>query len=280
MTVLVTGATGKVGSQVLAELGRRDVKAQAASRRSDPPFDWQNPQGWERALAAVDKVFLVLPGGDDGHRSVRGLGESALAFLQVLEHSNVERVVLMTALGMEYAPETIDQRRLELALQASSVDWTIVRPNWFHQNVTEGPLRDIAAAGTGTLRLPVADAAVSFVDTRDIAAVVTEALVAEGHVGKEYALTGPEALTFHELATLTAGTGIGVESYEPVSPSEFERFTLELGWDREYVETLLGLFSTIADGYAAPTTTDAAEVLGGPVRSFADFVASNAAPPQ
>ncbi|MFD4443907.1 NAD(P)H-binding protein [Nocardia sp. NPDC058519] len=277
MTVLVTGATGKVGSRVLAELGRRDVKARAAGRRSDPPFDWQNPHGWEQALAGVEKMFLVLPGGDDGHRSVRGLGDGAVTFLDVLERSNIERVVLMTALGMEHAPETVDQRRLELRLQSSSIDWTIVRPNWFHQNVTEGPLRDIAAAGAGTLRLPVAEAAVSFVDTRDIAAVVTESLLAEGHVGNEYALTGPESLTFRELAALTAGTGIGVERYEPVSPSEFERFTLELGWDAEYVETLLGLFSTIADGYAAPTTTDVADILGRPARTFADFAAVGAA---
>ncbi|MEV0342572.1 hypothetical protein AB0H49_26445 [Nocardia sp. NPDC050713] len=82
---------------------------------------------------------------------------------------------------MEYAPDDVDQRRLALRLQSSTLDWAIVCPNWFHQNVTEGPLRDIALAGAGTLRLPVAEAAVSFVDTRDIAAVVTEALVGERH---------------------------------------------------------------------------------------------------
>ncbi|WP_179276074.1 NAD(P)H-binding protein [Rhodococcus sp. 06-235-1A] len=271
MTVLVTGATGKVGSQVLAELGRRDVEARAASRSSCPPFDWQNPHGWEEALLGIDKVFIVLPGGDDGHRSVRGLGDGAVRFLDVLERSSVKRVVLMTALGMEHAPETVDQRRLELRVQASSLDWTIVRPNWFHQNVTEGPLQDIAAAGAGTLRLPVAQAAVSFVDTRDIAAVVTEALIVDGHAGNEYALTGPDSLTFHELAALTAGTGIGVESYEAVSDSEFKRFALELSWDAEYIDTLLGLFSTIANGYAASTTTDVADVLGRSARTFADF---------
>lgn len=276
MTVLVTGATGKVGSQVLAELGHRAVGARAAGRSSSPPFDWQNPHGWEQALVGVDKVFLVLPGGDDGHRSVRGLGDGAITFLDVLERSNVERVVVMTALGMEYAAETVDQRRLELRVQESSIDWTIVRPNWFHQNITEGPLRDIAAAAAGTLRIPVAEAAVSFIDTRDIAAVVAEALLAEGHVGKEYALTGPDSLTFRELTALTAGTGIGVESYEAVTISEFERFALGLGWDTEYIDTLLGLFSTIADGHAAPTTTDVADVLGRSASTFADFVVSTA----
>ncbi|MET8778951.1 hypothetical protein ABZV58_28435 [Nocardia sp. NPDC004654] len=60
---------------------------------------------------------------------------------------------------MEYAPEDVDQRRLALRQQSSALDWTIVRPNWFHQNVTEGPLRDIALAGAGTLRLPVAGGA-------------------------------------------------------------------------------------------------------------------------
>lgn len=80
---------------------------------------------------------------------------------------------------MEYAPEDVDQRRLVLRLQSSTLDWTIVRPNWFHQNVRGrsaiSPSRARERCGS---RSP---AALSFVDTRDIAAVVTEALVAERH---------------------------------------------------------------------------------------------------
>ena len=76
--------------------------------------------------------------------------------------------VLMTALGMEYAPADVEQRAVELHLQRSDLAWTILRPNWFFQNLTDGPLRALADAHDGLLRLPTSDAAVSFIDTRDI----------------------------------------------------------------------------------------------------------------
>lgn len=66
-------------------------------------------------------------------------------------------------------------------MQTTGMQWTIVRPNWFHQNIIEGPLRDLAKAEGGTLRLPTGDAAVSFVDARDIAAVIAVALVGDHH---------------------------------------------------------------------------------------------------
>lgn len=271
MTVLVTASSGKVGREVLAQLHARDVDVRAASRRSAIPLDWSDPATWPAALEGVDRVFLIIPGGDDGHRSVTGLGTAVVEFLDLAQHRGVERVVLMTALGMDYAPAEVEQRGVELHLQRSGLEWTIMRPNWFFQNLTDGPLRVLADAHNGELRLPTGDAAVSFIDTRDIAAVAVEALLGDHH-GREYALTGPQSLTFTDLATACRDSLVPVETYQLVSEEEFRRAALDLGWHPDYVNTLSGLFATIAAGHAAPVLPDTAEVIGRAPRSLAEFV--------
>jgi uncharacterized protein YbjT (DUF2867 family) len=271
MTVLVTAASGKVGREVLALLQARDVDAQPASRRSEVPLDWNDPTTWSAALDGVDQVFLVMPGGDDGHRSVTGLGAAVIEFLGLAQRRGLERVVLMTALGMEHAPADVEQRSVELHLQRSGLEWTILRPNWFFQNLTGGPLRDLADAHDGVLRVPTGDAAVSFIDTRDIAAVAVEALL-DDHRGREYSLTGPTSVTFTTLAAICRNSPISVKAYEAVSETAFYRETLDLGWHPDYVNTLIGLFATIAAGHAAPVLPDTPDVLGRAPRSLTEFV--------
>lgn len=272
MTTLVTAATGKVGRHVADELSRRGVTVRAGSRRSAIPLDWNNPATWPAVLDGVDRVFVVVPGGDDGHRSVVGLGPQVCRFLDLVAASGVSHVVLMTALGMDFAPAEVEQRAVELHLQASGLTWTILRPNWFFQNLTEGPLRALADAADGVLRLPTGDAAVSLIDARDIAAVAAEALVGD-HAGREYALTGPESLTFPEVADLCRHSTVPIDGYEAISDSEFRQTATGLGWHRDYVETLSSLFATIAAGYTAAVHDDTPQVLGRPTWTLREFVA-------
>lgn len=273
MTTLVTGATGKVGSRVLAQLLAQGRPARAGTRRSAVPLDWSIRKTWAPVLRDVSELFLVLPGGDDGHRSVSGIGAQAQAFLEVARQVGVRRVVLMTALGMNHAPSDVDQRRVELWLQQSDFEWSIVRPNWFHQNFTEGPLRDLARSNCGVLRIPAGDAAVSFIDASDIAAVSVAALTG-AHGNREYDVTGEEAFTFTEAAAITANAGIPVSAYEAVSDAEFRFAATALGWHPEYVDTLSGLYAVIASGANAHVTSDAVDLLGRPLRTLAEYAAS------
>lgn len=272
MTVLVTAASGKVGREVAKQLQARHVELREGSRRSAPPLDWSDSATWPTMLDGVDRVFLIVPGGDDGHRSVTGLGAGVVEFIDLAQRRGVERVVLMTALGMEYASVEVEQRAVELHLQGSDLAWTILRPNWFFQNLTHGPLRALAEVNDGALCLPTGDAAVSFIDTRDIADVAVEALLGDDHHGQEYTLTGPESLTFNQVAEACRDSPVSVASYEPVSEADFRRAVLDLGWHIDYVDTLSGLFATIAAGHAAPVLPDAAEVLGRAPRSLAAFL--------
>lgn len=273
MTILVTGATGKVGRRVLSQLLASGHTARAATRRSEIPLDWSNIDTWTPALSGVEALFLVLPGGDDGHRSVAGTGDQAQEFLEVAGRAGVRRVVLMTALGMNYAPSEVDQRAVELRVQESDFEWSIVRPNWFHQNFTEGPLRDLADANRGVLRIPAGQAAVSFIDANDIAAVSVAALTGN-HGNREYDITGEEALTFTEATAITAKAGLPVTAYEAVSDEEFRRSATALGWHPEYVDTLSGLYAVIASGANSHITSDATNVLSRPLRTLAEYAAA------
>ncbi len=174
---------------------------------------------------------------------------------------------------MNYAPSEVDQRAVELRLQESDFEWSIVRPNWFHQNFTEGSLRDLAVANHGVLRIPAGEAAVSFIDANDIAAVSVTALRGT-HGNREYDVTGEEALTFTQAAAITAQAGLPVTAYEPVSDEEFRRSAAALGWHPEYVDTLSGLYSVIASGANAHTTPDATDLLGRPLRTLAEYAAA------
>lgn len=272
MTILVTAGSGKVGREIVAQLHGRGVHVRAGSRRSEIPLDWNDQATWPAALEGVEAVMVIVPGGDDGYRSVAGFGAAVQQFLDVAQHrAGVRRVVLMTALGMEHAPAQVEQRAVELHLQHTGPGWTILRPNWFFQNLTDGPLRAIADAHDGVLRLPAEDAAVSFIDARDIAAIAADALLG-GHEGREYALTGPQSLTFFDVAATCRDSLVPVNAYEPISENDFHRMALSMGWHRDYVDTITSLCATIAAGHAAPVLPDTATLLGCAPRTLPDYI--------
>ncbi|RBM12687.1 hypothetical protein [Streptomyces sp. PT12] len=137
----------------------------------------------------------------------------------------------------------------------------MLRPNWFHQNLTEGVLADLAAARGGVLAVPVGEAACSLIDARDIAAVAVAALLGEHH-GREYDRTGPEPLTFERVAAISAAAGLPVRAYRPVPDAEFRAAAAGLGWHPAYVAQLSELFALIESGATAGVSPHVARVLG------------------
>lgn len=223
MTVLVTAASGKVGREVTAQLRTREVAQRTGSGHSAIPLDWSDPANWPAVLDGVDRVFVIVPDGDDGHCSVTGLGYAVVQFLNLVQH-----------------------RGVELHLQHSDLEWTILRPNWFFQNLTGGPLRNLAEAHAGVLRLPAGDASVSFIDTRGITAMAVEAPL-EDHHGRECSLTEAQSLTTLEHVAEACGeTPVPVQAYEPISELDFRRTILDLGWHPDYTDTVTSLLATIA----------------------------------
>ena len=168
--VLVVGATGKTGRRVVAQLTALGIPVRAASRSGQQRFDWLDRSTWKAALDGVSGVYVVPP---DGTTTVP-------AFLELAEASDVERLVLLSARGVDvpgyFGDVDVEGMLLnERAVRSAGPDWTILRPGWFAQNFSEGVFRDGILGGE--LRLAAGDGATSFVDTVDIAAVAVAALL-------------------------------------------------------------------------------------------------------
>lgn len=264
---LVIGASGMVGRRVVAELRGRDLSVRAASRSGPTVFDWDRPETWAPALTGVERAYTLLPQGTTTPQ------DQVAEFLSVAAGTSLRRLVLLSAYGVDLA-EGSGPRKAELDVQGSGLDWTILRPNWFLQNFSDGVFAHNVHTRR-TVAVPAGDGAVSFVDTRDIGAVAAVALTEDGHAGQGYPITGPAAVTFAEVtAAITAATGRPV-GYRSTSPEETRAELLASGVAPDYAELLLYLYGNIAAGYSAEVTDVVEKVTGRPARDAATYVRDN-----
>jgi uncharacterized protein YbjT (DUF2867 family) len=153
----------------------------------------------------------------------------------------------------------------ERALEQSGVAFTIVRPVFFMQNLL-AMLRD------GAIYTAAADGRVAMVDARDAAAVAVTALTKDGHRGRTYTLTGPEALSFDEVAnTLSRETGRSTRHVH-VSPDKVRAALEGFGVAAWFADDMAKLHGMLADGYEDLVTNDVRAVTGSPPRDLAQFV--------
>lgn len=209
LTYAVVGATGKTGRRVADLVASRGHHVRRLARGTTPRFDWDDPEGWAQALDGVDRVYvtyvpdLAAPGADT----------AITRFTRAARDAGVGRLVLLSGRGEEGA------RRCEDIVLGAGIPATVVSAGWFTQNFTEGDLA--GALETGVLALAAGGVREPFVDLDDLAEVVTEVLTGDGHEGRRYEATGPESLTFDEVARLlTELTGREVR-YVPMGFEEF-----------------------------------------------------------
>ena len=278
--ILVTGATGKVGSELVRRLADLGVEVKAGTRRPEEAdalfggavevveLDYDVTSTWDGAVQWADRVFLVPPPFDP-----RG-DERLVPFLDWAVQSGSEHVVLLSAMGIE-AREQLALRRIEQRLQRTGVAWTLLRPNIYMQNFARGFVaRQIREEGV--FRLPVEGAHVSFVDGRDVATVAAGVLEGEAHFGQAYTLTGPEALTHGEVAeAISEATGRTVR-YEPIDEGPMQAMLLDAGWPAGRAETFAGLLSAIREGRRSAVTPEMEALLGRTATSFRTFAREHA----
>jgi uncharacterized protein YbjT (DUF2867 family) len=272
-TVLVLGATGKTGRRLVPLLAGRGVPVRAASRHPAPAapgvepvaFDWSDPSGHDAALAGTGAVYLVAPAL---------VTDATAQVLPLLDRIGDRRVVLLSAWGVDAAGEEVPMRRVELAVEA--LGGTVLRPNWFAENFSESFFAP-GIAERGEIAGPAADGRVSFVSAVDIAAVAAEALTGDGHRGRGYAISGPEALSFDDVAVRIAKAAGRPVRYVAQEPAAARAGLLAAGLPADYAELLLGLYANIRAGYNATVTGDVEAVTGRPPVAFAEYAESAAA---
>ena len=262
---LVIGGNGKTGSRVAARLTALGHPVRIGSRSSEILFDWEDRTTWVPALTGATAAYvtyypdLALPGASEI------IGELART---AVDHG-VRRLVLLSGRG-EPGAELSEQAVID-----SGADWTIVRCAFFSQNFDEGFLADLVRAGE--FALPAGDVREPVLDVDDIADVAVAALTEPGHIGKLYELTGPELLTFTEMAAvLSEATGYPVR-YLPISPAEFAAGMLAAGLPEDYANGIAGVFAEIMDGRNESRADGVRQALGREPRAFRAYVETTAA---
>jgi uncharacterized protein YbjT (DUF2867 family) len=162
----------------------------------------------------------------------------------------------------------------ERAVRDSGAGWTILRPQWFAQNFSEGPWA--AGIREGVLALPAGDGRVPFIDAEDIADVAAAALTGDRHAGRVYELTGPRAVGFGEAAELIARAAGREIEYVDVAPEVFIERQVSFGVPLPVARLLTGLLTDLREGRGADLGDGVERALGRPARSFEEFAAATA----
>ncbi|WP_415952023.1 NAD(P)H-binding protein [Streptomyces sp. KLOTTS4A1] len=197
--IVVTGATGNIGQTLVPLLAEAGEDVVAVSRRPRPEglpagvrhaqADVGNSASMQPVLEGADAFFLLLGGELNGH------GENPDALIGTAVEAGVKRIVLLSSQINSTRPEAFSHTRLrdfETAVRTSGADFTILRPGGFASNALAwaGPVRT-----ERKVYAPFGDVALPVVDPADIAAVAAAALHEDGHAGRTYELTGPEAIS-------------------------------------------------------------------------------------
>ena len=276
--VLVSGATGTNGAALVEELMARGVPVRAMVRTPEKAgtvgregvetvvADFGDPQTLDAAFEGVEKAFLVTPPDPREPEWENNLVDAA-------KRAGVRHVVKLSVLGADKgAPVRFGRVHAESEryLEGSGLGYTILQPTGFMQNT-------LAYAGSvsseGRFYAPLADAQVAWIDVRDIAAVAATALTEDGHEGKTYALTGPEALSNRNLAErFSTVPGRTVEHIE-VSYEQARESMVDAGLPEWLADGLIELNREVYEpGYAAGVAGGVEEVIGHKPRSFDEFV--------
>jgi uncharacterized protein YbjT (DUF2867 family) len=278
-TVLVTGATGRVGRAVVDLLLDAGISVRALTHR---------PEAASTLPTSVDVVIGDLTAPESLDRALHGVGAvllvwtappaTAPAVVQRLA-TRAQRVVFLSA--PHQTPHPFFQQPnpmaklfagIEQLIEAAELESTIIRPGVFASNALFWWAPAIRA--DGVVRWPYAAAETAPVDDRDVAAVIARTLYQDGHVGGDYVLTGPESLSQAEQVSIIGDVLGRPIRFEELSPDEFRR-EAEGTWPRTALDMLLAAWDATM-GTPAFITTTVGDILGSPPRSFRQWAADHA----
>jgi len=277
--ILMTGATGSIGGQVLSQLPSTGLQIRALVRNPDavrlPKHvevvygDLTRPETLGACLDAIDTVFLVW---------VAAAEAVAPAVEQIAKR--VRRIVLLSAplktahpLFQQPNPSRACAELLERLIETSGLEWTFLRPGMFALNALGWWAPQIRAGDV--VRWPYLDVPTAPIDERDIAAVAVRTLCEDAHSGAEYVLTGPQSLSqYEQIATIASVLGRPL-SIEEISP---EAWLCELpSFLPPFVAKYLLDAWAAANGQPAFITSTVAELTGSPARTFLEWTTDHSA---
>ncbi|GAO45467.1 SDR family oxidoreductase [Flavihumibacter petaseus] len=276
--ILITGATGSIGSQLVQQLAAMQIpfRALVRSRENNPLFtknpladirvgDLTDAASLKPALEGIEKAFLLT-------NSSEAAEQLQLNFVTVAERAGVRYLVKLSQFA---ADENSPVRFLryhaavENAIKKTGMSYTFLRPNLFMQGLLA--FKDYIAK-EDRFYAAVGSAGISAVDTRDVAAVATRALTEAGHENKIYNITGPHALTHEEMAgELSRVLGRTIRFID-VTPEQMESALRAAGFPEWQVGGLIEDYAHYARGEATEVSDTVKRVTGRDVIPFSQFV--------
>ena len=293
--ILVTGATGTVGSEVVKRLTSSSSPLSSGSRvraavhskdkadklRSENKtieivnMDYNKPETIVDALNEMDKLFLLtLP--------TPNMSEFALSLIKEAKKNDVKHIVKLSVLDADAEPGIMIgrvHREEEKIIEESGIPYTFLRAGAFMQNFINYFGETIRTQNA--IYHPAGDGKVSFVDVRDIAAVATEILLAKNneikskqqqHEYKKYGITGNEALSYSQAAEILSNVLGRRIAYVNITEEDARKAMKKMGMEVWLVDALLELYSLIRSGDASQTTTVVEQITGRKPISLEQFV--------
>jgi uncharacterized protein YbjT (DUF2867 family) len=280
-SILVTGASGNIGSEVVKQLlgvaPAVSIKAAVHSRQNVKkvndgdrvkviPIDYNESDTLREALKDVDKLFLLTP-------DVPNASDLASNAVTEAKKAGIRHIVKQSVMGADLEADVGTMRlhrQVEEIIEQSGIPFTFLRPNEFMQNFIN--FHSPSIKGNNAFYIPLEDAKVSLVDVRDIADVAVKSLTDEDlHKNKTYLITGPEALSYHQVAEILSNRIGRKINYVNISDEEARAAMKEIGMSDWLINTVSELSDYFRKGKASETSSAVEEVTGNKPISFSQF---------
>ena len=278
--ILITGATGKTGSATAKSLGEKGETFRALIRNEEKKEGLEslggevvigsieNTEVVNQSMQGVKTVLVLLPNSESQLALEKQLVDSA-------KQAGVERIVKMSSIeATPDATSPIPKLHLESEeyIKQSGLAWTMIKPNFYMQNL-------LASAGTikeqGKIFLPMGEGKTGMIDTTDVGKVLAKVLSEDGHESMNHEITGPEILSFYEVAEIFSKALGKQVDYVDVPMDAYKETLGQFLTNQWHLDAVIDLFKGIAEGGIEDKTDTFNELMGETPKSLSQFLAEN-----
>ena len=278
--ILITGATGKTGSATAKSLGEKGERFRALIRNEEKKEGLEslggevvigsieNTEVVNQSMQGVKTVLVLLPNSESQLALEKQLVDSA-------KQAGVERIVKMSSIeATPDATSPIPKLHLESEeyIKQSGLAWTMIKPNFYMQNL-------LASAGTikeqGKIFLPMGEGKTGMIDTTDVGTVIAKVLSEDGHESMNHEITGPEILSFYEVAEIFSKALGKQVDYVDVPMDAYKETLGQFLTNQWHLDAVIDLFKGIAEGGIEDKTNTFNELTGETPKSLSQFLAEN-----
>jgi len=273
--VFVTGATGTVGAAVAAQLAARGERViagvrsgHAAARLPDGVearlFDFSSPpEQLRRVMRGADRLFLMRP------PQIADVQRFLIPVIDAAEDLGMRQVVFLSLQGVQFNRNT-PHHQVEAYLKATRAPYTMLRPNFFMQNLSSTYADDIARHGE--IRVPAGRSRTAFIDARDIGAVTATVLTEPGHDRKAYTLSGEQSLSYTDVAQIMSRVlGRPITYTRPTEHEHLAQLAAD-GRPADYIAVQKMIYRVVRLNASAAPNRSIQRLTGTPATRFDRFV--------